>query len=51
MDRLFDLGLEEYREVGGRFDANARDAALELLEAAPDLTVLFQAQAEELGHQ
>jgi hypothetical protein len=34
MDRLFDLGLEEYREVRGRFDANARDAARELLEDA-----------------
>ena len=32
MARLFGLGLEEYREVKGRFDANARDAALELLE-------------------
>ena len=29
---LFGLGLEEYREIRGRFDANARDAALELLE-------------------
>lgn len=32
--QLFGLGLEEYREVKGRFDANARDAALELLEDA-----------------
>jgi acyl-CoA thioesterase-1 len=30
--RLFWLGVEEYREVKGRFDANARDAARELLE-------------------
>jgi lysophospholipase L1-like esterase len=29
--QLFGLGLEEYREVKGRFDANARGAALELL--------------------
>ena len=29
---LFGLGLEEYREIRGRFDANARDAALELLK-------------------
>jgi hypothetical protein len=34
MARLFDLGLEEYREVRGRFDVNARDAARELLEDA-----------------
>ena len=34
MARLFGLGLEEYREVKGRFDANARDAARELLEDA-----------------
>jgi acyl-CoA thioesterase I len=34
MARLFGLGLEEYREVKGRFDANARDAAKELLEDA-----------------
>jgi acyl-CoA thioesterase I len=33
--RLFGLDLEEYRGVRGRFDANARDAALELLEDAP----------------
>jgi acyl-CoA thioesterase-1 len=32
MARLFGLGLEEYRKVKGRFDANARDAARELLE-------------------
>jgi acyl-CoA thioesterase-1 len=32
MARLFGLGLEEYREMKGRFDANARDAARELLE-------------------
>ena len=32
MARLFGLGLEEYREIRGRFDANARGAALELLE-------------------
>jgi hypothetical protein len=32
MTQLFGLGLEEYREIRGRFDANARDAALELLE-------------------
>ena len=32
--RLFGLDPEEYREVKGRFDANARDAALELLEDA-----------------
>jgi acyl-CoA thioesterase I len=30
--RLFGLDREEYREMRGRFDANARDAALELLE-------------------
>jgi acyl-CoA thioesterase I len=30
--RLFGLGAEEYREVRGRFDANARDAAKGLLE-------------------
>jgi lysophospholipase L1-like esterase len=30
--RLFGLDLEEYREARGRFDASARDAALELLE-------------------
>jgi acyl-CoA thioesterase I len=34
MARLFGLGLEEYREVKGRFDTNARDAAKELLEDA-----------------
>ena len=34
MARLFGLGLEEYRGVKGRFDANARDAAGELLEDA-----------------
>ena len=34
MARLFGLGLEEYREVKDRFDANARDAARELLEDA-----------------
>jgi acyl-CoA thioesterase I len=33
MARLFGLGLEEYRELKRRFDANARGAALELLEA------------------
>jgi acyl-CoA thioesterase I len=32
--RLFGLGLEEYREIRSRFDANARGAALELLEDA-----------------
>jgi acyl-CoA thioesterase I len=32
--RLFGLDPEEYRGVKGRFDANARDAALELLEDA-----------------
>jgi acyl-CoA thioesterase-1 len=32
MARLFGLGLEEYREVKNRFVANARGAALELLE-------------------
>jgi lysophospholipase L1-like esterase len=32
--RLFGLDLQEYRGVRGRFDANARDAALELLEDA-----------------
>lgn len=32
--RLFGLDLEEYREIRDRFDANARDAALELLEDA-----------------
>jgi hypothetical protein len=32
MTQLFGLCLEEYREIRGRFDANARDAALELLE-------------------
>jgi acyl-CoA thioesterase-1 len=31
---LFGLGLQEYREVKGRFDANARDAAKEILEDA-----------------
>ncbi|MCA1718935.1 MAG: GDSL-type esterase/lipase family protein [Actinobacteria bacterium] len=31
--RLFGLDLEGYREVKGRFDANAREAAQELLEA------------------
>jgi acyl-CoA thioesterase I len=30
--RLFGLDLEAYRELKGRFDANARGAALELLE-------------------
>lgn len=32
--RIFGLGLEEYGEIKSRFDANARDAALELLEDA-----------------
>jgi lysophospholipase L1-like esterase len=32
--RLFGLDPEEYREIRDRFDANARDAALELLEDA-----------------
>lgn len=32
--RLFGLDLEEYREIRDRFDPNARDAALELLEDA-----------------
>lgn len=32
--RLFGLNLEEYREIKDRFDANARDATLELLEDA-----------------
>jgi hypothetical protein len=32
--RLFGLDPEEYREVKGRFDANAHEAALELLEDA-----------------
>jgi acyl-CoA thioesterase I len=32
MARLFGLDLHGYREVKGRFDANARDAARELLE-------------------
>jgi acyl-CoA thioesterase I len=34
MARLFGLDLEEYRGVKGRFDANARDAAKDLLEDA-----------------
>jgi lysophospholipase L1-like esterase len=32
--RLFDLDPEEYRGIGERFDANARGAALDLLEDA-----------------
>jgi acyl-CoA thioesterase-1 len=34
MARLFGLKLEDYREVKDRFDANAREAAQELLEDA-----------------
>jgi hypothetical protein len=41
MARLSGLELEDYREVKARFDANAREAARELLEDASFVRLLL----------
>ena len=46
--RLFGLDLEDHRGMRKRFDANARDAARELLED-PDLYALSRTTAGRMG--
>jgi acyl-CoA thioesterase-1 len=45
MARLFGLELEDYREVKARFDANAREAARELLEDASFVRLVDRLEA------